>query len=72
MIKPTNFMNFHLTILHIYPFVMVKIQTHFYQIIQKNIVPDYQTNSKNIFGRKKLNSPITSNFVPIINLTNSS
>ena len=46
MIKPTNFMNFHLTILHIYPFVMVKIQTHFYQIIQKNIVPNDQKTRK--------------------------
>ena len=29
MIKPTKFMNFHLTIFHIYHFVMGKLQTHF-------------------------------------------
>ena len=30
----------------------------------KKLVPNYQTNSKNIFGRKKRNGPITSTFGP--------
>ena len=44
----------------------------FYQIIRKKLVPNYQTNSKNISGCKKRNGPITSTFGPIVNLTNSS
>ena len=44
----------------------------FYQIIRKKIVPNYETNSKNIFGHEKRNVSITSTVEPIINLTNSS
>ena len=82
-------MNLHLTIFHIYYFVIGKLQIHFlamvkwcngeinfsvifYQIIRKKLVPNYQTNPKNIFGRKKRNGPITSTFGQIIHLTNSS
>ena len=38
----------------------------------KKLIQNHQTNPKNIFERKKLNDPITCNFGPIINLTNSS
>ena len=99
IIKPTKFMNLHLTIFHIYHFVIGKLQIHFwamvkrwmvkwwmvkwcngeikfsvvfYQIIRKKLVPNYQTNPKYIFGRKKQNGPITSTFGPILDLTYSS
>ena len=39
------------------------------QIILKKLVPNHQTNSKNIFERKKRDGAITSTFGPIINLT---
>ena len=70
-------MNLHLKIFHIYHFVMVKLQIQFwaiifYQIIWKKLVPNYQTNPKNIYERKKRNGRINSNFGTIINLTNSS
>ena len=67
MIKPTKFMKYKLTIFHIHHCVMVKIQTHFYQIIIIKLVPNYQTKPKNISGHKKLNGPITSTFGPIKN-----
>ena len=44
----------------------------FFQIIRKKLVPNYQTNPKNLLGRKKRNGPITSTFGPIINLIHSS
>ena len=50
----------------------IKFSVIFYQIIRNKLVPNYQINSKNIFGRKKRNGPITSTSGPIINLTNSS
>ena len=50
----------------------IKFNVIFYQIVRKNLVPNYKTNLKNVFGRKKRNGPITSTFGPIINLTNSS
>ena len=46
MIKPTKFINFHLTIFHIYHFAIVKLQTNFYQIIIIKFVPNYQTKPK--------------------------
>ena len=69
MIKPTKFItNLHLTIFHMYHFVIGNIQIHFwamvkwwivkwcngeikfsvifYQIIQKKLVPNYQTIRK--------------------------
>ena len=72
MIKPTKFMNSHLTIFHIYHFVIEKLQTHFYEINRIKLVLNYQTEPKYIFEGKKRNGPITSNFGPIKNLTNSS
>ena len=55
MIKPTKFMNFHLTIFHIYNFVIEKLQTHFYEIIRIKLVLNYQTKPKYIFEGKKRN-----------------
>ena len=77
MIKPTKFISLNLTIFYIYHFVIEKIQilfgaNSFCQVIREKIVPNYQTKSKDIFGRKKRECPITSTFVPMINLTNSS
>ena len=62
MIKRTKFMNVHLTIFHIYHFVIGKLQTHFLPNNQNKAVPNYQTKSKNLFGRKKLNGPLTGTF----------
>ena len=77
MIKPTKLMNLHLTSFSYLPFYDRKIidsflRNHFLPNNPKKLVQNYQTNPKNIFGRKKRNVPITSTFGPIINLTNSS
>ena len=77
MIKTSLFItNLHLTIFHINHFVIGNKQINsriflLYQISRKKLVPNYKTNSKNIFERKKRNGAITSPFGLIINLTNS-
>ena len=71
MIKPPRFMNFHLTIFHFYHCMMGKLQTHFLPNNQ-NKARTKLSNKTEIFIWKKSNGPITSTFVPIKNLTNSS
>ena len=63
--KPTKFMNFHLTIYHLYHFIMGKLQTHFLPNNQNKAGTKLSNKIENIFGRKKRNVPITSTFGPI-------
>ena len=65
MIKPTKFISFHLTIFHIYHFVIGNLQTHLKPNNQNKSRTKLSNKSKNIFGRKIQNSPITSTFGPI-------
>ena len=65
-------MNFHLTIFHIYPFVIGKIQTSFLPNNTKKSRTKLAKQFKKQNWTLKKNGPITSTFGPIINLTNSS
>ena len=65
MMKPTKFMNFHLTIFHLYHLIMGKLQTHFLPNNQNKAGTKLSNKIENIFGRKKRNVPITSTFGPI-------
>ena len=52
MIKPTKFMNFHLLLFHIYPFVIEKLQNHFPPNIQNKARTKLSNKIENTFGRK--------------------
>ena len=58
-------MNFHLTIFHIYHFVIETLQTHFIPNNQNKARTKLFKKKKNILGRKIRNGPITSTFIPI-------
>ena len=65
MVKSTKFMNFHLTIFHVYHFMIGKLQTHFILNNQNKAFTKLSNKIENIFEHKKRNGPITSNFGPI-------
>ena len=70
-------MNLHLTMFHIYPFfdrafIDSFLSNHFSPNNLKKARTKLPNKFENVCGRKKLNGPITSTFVPIIKLTNAS
>ena len=64
MIKPTKFMNFSLTIFHIYYFVIGKLKSHFLPNNQNKALTKLSNKNEKHIGTYKLNGPITSTFRP--------